>query len=118
MSEDGKAGRTGSSSRILAALAYFLVAFSGLFLLVWKREDRFVRFHSLQAVVGTLTFLGLGAVLWLLGSIPLFGFLYAYLLRVYMLVLFAYWLFLMLRAWQGDMYRIPFIGRLVERQMD
>jgi uncharacterized membrane protein len=119
-SGDMREGRNeqGSSSRILAASAYFLVALSGLFLLVWKRDDRFVRFHSLQAVVATVVFMFLGTLLWLLGNFPIFGFLYAYLLKLYTLTLFLYWLFLMFRAWQGDMYMIPFIGNLVKRQLD
>lgn len=102
----------------MAACAYSLVALSGVFLFVWKREDPFVRFHALQAVLATLAFMAIGFLLWILGNFPVFGFLYVYLLRVYSFVLFLYWLYVMFRAWQGDRYRIPYIGRLVEREFE
>ena len=107
----------GSESRVLAAVAYFLVALSGVFLFVWRREDRFVRFHALQSILGTAVFWGIGFVLWILGSFPIFGFLYAYLLKLYLLGVFFYWLFLMFRAWQGHRCRIPYLGRFIERQI-
>ncbi len=105
-------------SRILAALAYFLVALSGLFLFVWRHDDRFVRFHALQAIVATVVFFGFGFVLWTLGSFPIFGFLYAYLLRLYLFVVFVYWLFLMVQAWRGERHHIPWIGRFIERSFE
>src|SRR5512140_994033 len=122
MAEEGKPwGLDGASepgSRALGVLAYFLVALSGVCLLVLRREDRFVRFHSLQAVGGTIVFFAIGFVLWALAGFPIFGFLYAYLLRVYLVALFFYWLFLMHRAWRGDFYRIPYLGRFIEREFD
>ena len=117
--EQGSWSRDGSGetqSRALAALAYFLPAFSGLVLLVWKRDDRYVRFHALQAVGATVVFFAAGFVLWALAGFPILGFLYAYLLRLYLFVLFVYWLFLMVRAWRGERYCIPYLGRLIERE--
>ena len=105
-------------SRRLGALAYFMVALSGVVLLFWRFDDRFVRFHSLQAVSATVVFFVVGLLLWSLGSFPFFGFLYSYLYRLYLVLLFLYWLFLMLSAGLGYRYRIPYIGRFVERQMD
>ena len=113
----GHDGSGDASGRALAVLAYFLAAFSGLFLLVWKRDDRFVRFHALQAVAATLVFFAAGFLLWALAGFPILGFLYAYLLKLYLFALFLYWLFLMYRAWRGDWYRIPYLGRLLEREL-
>jgi uncharacterized membrane protein len=106
----------GRRSRQLAALAYFLTAFSGLWLLVWRREDPFVRFHALQSVLGTAVFLLCGFVLWALGSFPIFGFLYSYLFRLYLLAVFVYWLFLMASAWRGGRHKMPFLGDLIDRE--
>jgi uncharacterized membrane protein len=104
--------------RQLGALAYFLVILSGLFLLVVKRQDRFVRFHALQSILGTVVFFLIGFVLWALESLPFFGFLYVYLHRLYLLALFLYWLYLMFRAWRGDRYRIPYVADLIEREFE
>ncbi|MCA9728526.1 MAG: DUF4870 domain-containing protein [Candidatus Eisenbacteria bacterium] len=106
-----------SQSRQLAALAYFLVGLSGLLLLTFRRDDSFVRFHALQSVVATVAALILGLVLRILGILPLIGFLYLYLFRVYTAILFVYWIFLMLRAYQGARYKIPYLGNIVDRQV-
>ena len=71
-----------SHSRLLAALAYVLAGFSGLVLLVLKRDDRFIQFHALQSIVATVVALGTAAVLWLLSFFPLLGFLYGMLLHL------------------------------------
>jgi uncharacterized membrane protein len=105
-------------SRRLGAFAYFLVFLSGVFLLVWRRDDRFVRFHALQAVIATLMFFLAGFLLWALASFPIVGFLYAYLLKAYLFALFLYWLYVMYQAWNGNRYRIPYIGRLIEREFE
>jgi uncharacterized membrane protein len=108
---------THPQSRQLAALAYFLVGISGLLLLAFRRDDSFVRFHALQSVLATLAALVVGIVLRILGVLPLIGFLYLYLFRVYTAVLFIYWIYLMFRAYRGSRYRIPYLGNVVERQI-
>lgn len=104
-------------SRQLAALSYFLVGISGLLLLTFRRDDSFVRFHALQSVVATLAALLIGLVLRILGVLPLIGFLYLYLFRVYTGLVFLYWIYLMIRAYRGSRYRIPYLGKIVERQI-
>ena len=104
-------------SRQLAALAYFLVGLSGLLLLTFRRDDSYVRFHALQSVVATLAALVVGLTLRILGILPLIGFLYLYLFRVYTALVFLYWIYLMFRAYRGSRYKIPYLGNIVERQV-
>ena len=80
--EAGGDGAIESRSRMLATAAYALAGFSGLVLLVWRREDRFVQFHALQSVAATVVALALAAALWILSYFPLLGFLYGMLLRL------------------------------------
>lgn len=103
--------------RFLGALAYFLAALTGLLLLITRRDDPFVRFHALQSILATLTFFAGGLILQVLGHLPIIGFLYDFLYVVYSFLLFVYWLFLMFRAFQGERYPIPYLGRIVEKQM-
>jgi uncharacterized membrane protein len=109
--------RPDAASRQAAASAYFLVALSGFLVLAWKRDSGFVRFHALQSIVGTFAFVGLGLVLKLLAYFPIIGFLYAYLFHIYLVGLFVFWLFLMVKAFRGERYRIPYLGAIVERQV-
>ena len=104
-----------ASSRQLGALSYFFVALSGIVVLAWKRDDDFVRFHALQSILATLTFFGLGILLKGLAGLPVIGFLYAYLFQIYLIVLFIYWIYLMVRAYNGRREHVPYLGALLER---
>jgi uncharacterized membrane protein len=104
-------------SRQLAALSYLRVGISGLLLLTFRRDDSFVRFHALQSVVATVAALLVGLALRILGILPLIGFLYLYLFRVYTGLVFLYWIYLMFQAYRGSRYRIPYLGNIVERQI-
>lgn len=110
-------GEPDSQSRLFATLAYVLAGFSGLVLLVLKRDDRFIQFHALQSIVATVVALGAAAVLWILSFFPLLGFLYGMLLHLLQFGLFLLWLFLLWQAYQGNWYRIPHIGNWAERQI-
>ncbi|MBD3162129.1 MAG: hypothetical protein GF346_07440 [Candidatus Eisenbacteria bacterium] len=118
----GQAGRdvpeeVASRSRLLGAVAYALAGFSGLVLLVLQREDRYVQFHALQSVAATVVALGIAAALWILSFFPLLGFLYGMLLRLLQLALFLLWLLLLWQAHRGCWFRLPYLGRWVERQV-
>ncbi|MDM7915548.1 MAG: DUF4870 domain-containing protein [Candidatus Eisenbacteria bacterium] len=120
--EGGERGRGASldllpSSRLHAALAYALAGFSGVVLLVWKREDRFVQFHCLQSIAATAVAILVWFALWLLTFFPFVGFLYGTLLYVFRVGLFVLWIYLLWQAHQGRWYRIPYLGRWAERQI-
>lgn len=107
----------GPRSRLHGALAYFFGAFSGVVLLVLRREDRFVQFHSLQSIAATVVALILGGLLWLFSFFPLLGFLYGMALGFYKFLLLLLWLYLLLSAYRGHRTRIPYLGRWAERQI-
>jgi len=98
-------------------LAYALAGFSGIVLLVLRREDRFVQFHALQSIAATVLALAVAAILWLFSFFPLLGFLYGMLLRLFQFALFLFWLFVLWQAYRGHWYRIPYVGGWAERQL-
>jgi uncharacterized membrane protein len=106
-----------SRSRLHAALAYVLAGFSGLILLVLRREDRFVQFHALQSIAATVVAIALALVLWLFSFFPLLGFLYGMLLRVLQIALFVLWLYLLWQAYRGRWFRIPYVGDWAHKQV-
>ena len=106
-----------SRSRLHAVLAYVLAGFSGLILLVLRRDDRFVQFHALQSIAATVVALALALVLWLLSFFPLLGFLYGMLLRVLQVGLFVLWLYSLWQSYNGRWFRIPYIGDWAQRQV-
>lgn len=94
---------TGLPRNTAAALSYVLGPLSGILFLLLEK-DPFIRFHAAQSVVviGGLT------VLWIV--LP-FTIVLLPLTPLVFVGLFILWLMLVYKAWQGDEWEVPFIGR-------
>jgi uncharacterized membrane protein len=92
-------------------LCYLLGFVTGVIFLLVEKESRFVRFHAMQS---TLVFGGLFVVTVILGALPILGWLLQALLVPCSLVL---WVLLMIKALQGEMFRLPWVGAWAERQL-
>ncbi|MBK8231107.1 MAG: hypothetical protein IT349_22095 [Candidatus Eisenbacteria bacterium] len=102
---------------VWAALAYALGPVSGLVVLLYRGDERFVRFHALQSVIGGGLLLLAGGVLRLLSGLPVFGFLYGYLLQLFLLIVFTAWVWFVAAALRGRRARLPWVGAAVERYL-
>lgn len=97
---------TGLPKNTAAALSYVLGWLTGIvFLLVEK--DPFVRFHAMQSIIvfGALT---------ILMFIPVIGWMLSPLLWI---VGFVLWLVLIFKAYQGEEFKLPFLGDLAKKQL-
>lgn len=97
-----------SNARILAVLAYLGGVISGVVLLIVEKHDRFVRFHAMQSVV---TFLGVLVVRLALAGLSVIG---AVLLLPFVVAVVGLWIFLMVKAWHGESYKLPYVGDFAE----
>ncbi len=110
-------GKVGALSRTLAgALAYCTIVPAIVFLVIEPyNRDRFVRFHSFQCIGFWLAAVVIGAILraaaFLLVFVPLLGYLAILLLSmVASLGLLAIWVVLVVKALQGEMFKLPLVG--------
>ncbi|MCX7928722.1 MAG: hypothetical protein N2558_03500 [Patescibacteria group bacterium] len=91
----------------VAAFSYVLGPVSAIVLLLLEK-DRFIRFHCVQSifVVGFLLILNL-----------VFGFAYIFASIIPLLSVFTFlvWLILIYKAWQGDEFVFPVLGRLAKK---
>jgi uncharacterized membrane protein len=125
----GPAGATrsaagaGLSSNVAGALSYLGLLITGIIFLVIEpyKHDRFVRFHAFQSICYTFIIIVLGIIrnniVWM-GFLS-FRFLWAIVNLVGALVslaVFAYWLFLMYKAYNNERYMIPIIGEFALKQ--
>jgi uncharacterized membrane protein len=107
---------------IAGALAYVTVIPPIIFLLLDPyRRNRFVRFHSLQCLFLWLALFLIGAVLRLAGVvlsiIPVLGHLLVFLISMVIgLAAFVVWLVLVIKALQGEEFKLPVVSDLAERQ--
>ena len=105
-----------------ALLSYFFTPLLGIVLYLIERNNKYVRFHALQSILFGFAWIiasGLLFVLnWLLGKLPLLGgFLTWSLTLVYLIGSIAIVITLMLKAYRGDWYKLPFIGDIAERNV-
>ncbi len=60
------------------------------------------------------TFLVLFIILVVIGMIPFIGWVISILISIFMLIL---WLFLMYKAFKGELYKLPIVGEFAEKQI-
>jgi uncharacterized membrane protein len=100
---------TGLEDNIAGLLCYVLTWLTGLVFFLIEKDSKFVKFHAMQSIV---TFVSLMVICWILNVIPLIGGLLAGLVGLLMLVL---WIILMIKAYQGEKFKLPFFGDLAEK---
>ena len=101
----------GMEQNIAGLLCYLVGWITGLVFFLMEKENRFVRFHAMQSIVvfGTLTVVSI-----ILGAIPLIGALFSWLVGVLALIL---WIVLMVKAYQNEMYKLPWAGNFAEKHI-
>ena len=102
MNPENAKSSTGLDDNVAAFLSYLLGFVTG-FVFYWEeKESEFVRFHALQSII---TFILVGIILLAVGWIPVLG----TLVKILAAML---WVLLMVRAYSGQRYRVPFIGAI------
>jgi len=109
-STQGKSS-TGLDANVAAALTYLVGFITGVVFLVVEKESRFVRFHAMQS---TMVF-GAFFIVYVVLTITLVG---AILILPLMLVQLVVWVLCMIKAFQGEMFKLPVIGEMAEKQLD
>ncbi|MGA8213030.1 MAG: hypothetical protein WB799_05525 [Candidatus Sulfotelmatobacter sp.] len=115
-------GIVGALPEALAgALAYFLLPAIVFLLVEPYNKNRFVRFHSFQCLglclVGLVVGASLRVVGFLLFFIPGLGHLLVWLVSMLVgLAFFMVWVVLVVKALQGEMFKLPLVGDFAERQ--
>ncbi len=99
------------NENLMAAASYLLGFITGVIFLLVEKQSKFVRFHAMQS---TVLFGGIFVINIALGFIPILGWLAGLLLS---LASFILWIVCMWKAFQGEMYKAPFVGDIAEKQL-
>ena len=107
----GQKTSMGMEQNIAGLLCYVAGWITGLIFFLMEKENRFVRFHAMQSIIvfGALTVVSL-----ILGVIPVIGWLVSWLVGVLALIL---WIVLMVKAYQNEMYKLPWAGDFAEKHI-
>jgi len=101
----------GMDENVEGLLSYLLGFVTGILFFVLEKDNSFVRFHAMQSII---TFGGIFVLSLVLGFIPIIGWIIAMLLPFVAIVL---WILLMVKAYQGERYKLPFVGDIAEKQI-
>jgi uncharacterized membrane protein len=100
---------TGLDENVAGLLCYVLGWISGLVFFLIEKENKFVRFHALQSII---VFGVLFLAAFIIGLIPFIGTVISWLISV---LAFVLWIILMIKAYQGEKFKLPWAGDLAEK---
>jgi uncharacterized membrane protein len=103
------------SSTAAAAISYITFIPAVLFLVMEPySRDRFVRFHAWQCIALTIVAVGIRIIFAVLTmmSFHLLWWLFLLIRMALGLILFVFWLVALIKASQGQWYKIPIVGDL------
>lgn len=112
----------GLQDNVAGLLIYLVGILAIVFLLIEPyNRNKFVRFHCFQCLFFwggyIVASIGLMILSFILGMIPVVGGVVAMLAWVALFIgVFVGWIMCMVKAYQGQMWKLPFIGALAEKQ--
>jgi len=102
---------TGMNQNVAGLLCYLAGWITGLIFFLIEKENRFVRFHAMQSII---TFGSLTVLFMILGFIPILGWMVMPILGILQVIL---WIVLMVKAYQGELFKLPIIGEIAEKNI-
>jgi uncharacterized membrane protein len=108
------------TDNVAGALCYVLGLITGIIFLALApyNQNRFVRFHAFQAIFFHVAWIALWIVRLALAFVLPWGM--SLLLSLFMLLIWlgglACWIFLIVKAYNGERFKLPIIGDIAEKQ--
>lgn len=112
-------GGTGLAPNVASLLAYLFGWVGGLVFILIEKENREVKFHAWQSIafnVAVVAVYIIYIVFSIILSIVHLGFIAGLLYFVVILGLGIVWIMLMVRAYQGQIWKLPIIGDFAANQ--
>ncbi len=107
----------GLTDNVAGMLAYFTIIPAIIFLVLEPyNRSRFIRFHSFQCIFFAVAWTVLWVALNIIAHVPFFGWLTILMWPLVGLAGFVIWIVLVLKAYQGQMFKLPFVGDMAEKQ--
>ncbi|MCX5657723.1 MAG: DUF4870 domain-containing protein [Candidatus Omnitrophica bacterium] len=113
---------TGIQPNVSGLLSYAAGIVSGIIFYVIEKENKFVKFHAVQSIVTFGGFLalwiGIAIISQILIMLHVYGLLQLFHLINILLWLasFILWVVLMIKAYQGEKFKLPVIGDIAEKK--
>lgn len=105
---------TGMQANVAALVSYAGGWITGLIFFLLEKENKFVRFHALQSIIvfGAFSVLGIGVPI----VFQYFMFQFVVVIsKLLGLAAFILWIILMIKAYQGELFKLPIAGDIAEK---
>src|SRR3990167_4209084 len=107
-----------TNRNLVAALSYLVGFVTGIVILLVEKDDKYIRFHAMQS---TLLFVGLLIINILvdiiLKPIDFLGFLSTVINTSITIAGIIVWVISMYKAYNGEVYKWPYVGKLAEKNV-
>jgi uncharacterized membrane protein len=116
---------TGLDANLASALSYVFGLVSGVIFFAIETQSRVVKYHALQSmlvsVAAMVVYIAYGVLWAIMSRVPvlgwvagIFGFFGWALL---MLGFFALWVYCLVKAFNGERFKLPYLGEIAEQQI-
>ena len=107
----GNLGKTslGIDANVAALLSYLLTFITGIIFYTLEKENKFVRFHAVQSIVV------FGALFMLSAILQFVAFILWPVIIIINIAGIALWVILMVKAYQGEYFKLPIAGDIAQR---
>lgn len=103
---------TSLEPNVAGLLCYVFGWVSGLIFYLIEPDDKFVRFHAMQSIIFSVIICVFSIVFGIMFMIPFVGWILFTILWIGTLVI---WILLMVKAYQGERWKLPVIGDFAEK---
>lgn len=108
MSQDLGKTSTGLQPNVAALLSYLAGFVTGIIFFVIEKDNKFVRFHAFQSLV-------LFGGLFVVQMVLIFTIVLIILVPILNIATLILWVVLMVKAYNGEMFKLPVIGDMAEK---
>jgi len=98
---------TGLEENVASLLCYALAWVTGIIFVIVEQKNKVVRFHAMQSIIVFLSLSTIGSIM-----SALFGGIFGGMIG---LLGFVLWVVLMVKAYQGGIYKLPIAGDFAEK---
>lgn len=110
------ASGSGLAPNVASLLCYLCGWITGLIFILVEKENKDVRFHAWQSLLMGASFIVLYIVCTILAFIPFVGLIFGIATMILGLGYFVIWIIAMIKAYQGERWKLPYIGDIAEQK--
>lgn len=107
---------SGLAPNVASLLCYICGIVTGIIFLLIEKDNKDVKFHAWQSIFMGVTGIALWVVIVIFSLVPYIGFLFVIVGWLALLGLGILAIVAMIKAYQGERWKIPFIGDMAEKQ--